>query len=117
MAVQESRLTTIADEIEMFGSITEEMREVFTKKRSDYGQTSEETYKKFGPVSLLVRMYDKLGRLDNLLVKNNTAQVSDESVSDTLLDLANYAIIAIIELAKARRRDCCDKPQETIHSR
>lgn len=40
---------------------------------------------------LLVRMSDKLQRVANLL--NRPGQVKDESVSDTLSDLANYAMI------------------------
>lgn len=75
------------------------MSDVFAKKRADYGQTTSETYDKFGPVSMLTRMHDKMGRLDNLLLTGNL-NCEEEKVEDTLLDLANYALITIIERRK-----------------
>lgn len=92
---------TIKQEIKRFKQLTQQMSETFANKRSDYGQTTTETYDRYGPASLLIRMYDKLGRLDNLLGKQQM-KVKEESVYDTLLDLANYAIIAIIELEKRK---------------
>lgn len=91
---------TIEQEIDMFASITKDMVEVFSRKRHDYGQTSTETYKKFGPISMYLRMYDKMGRLENLFVRGAENLVG-EAIEDTLLDLANYAIITIIEKRKA----------------
>lgn len=93
----------VEDEIKIFNSLTEQMNDVFSKKRRDYGQTTSETFAKFGPISMLVRMHDKMGRLDNLLGKGQQNFVS-ESIEDTLLDLANYALITILEL---RKRDEC----------
>jgi len=43
---------------------------------------------------LRVRMYDKLARLNNLVDKGDTPNY--ESIEDTLLDLANYAIIGLL---------------------
>lgn len=42
-------------------------------------------------IGLLVRMTDKLTRISNLL--NKKASVKDETIADTLSDLANYAMI------------------------
>lgn len=92
---------TINEEITMFTELTNVMSETFAKKRHDYGQTTEETYRKFGPVSMLTRMHDKMGRLDTLLVSGDANYVEDERVEDTLLDLANYALITILERRKA----------------
>lgn len=93
---------TIKDEIALFNKLTQEMSETFAKKRNDYGQTTTETFKKFGPVSMLTRMHDKMGRLDNLLT-NNRENMVGEKVEDTLLDLANYALITILELRKDKQ--------------
>ena len=95
----------IEQEIELFESITTKMVETFKKKRHDYGQTSTETVKKYGMVAMLIRMYDKLGRLDNLLVQKLQRKVADEKAEDTLLDLANYAIISLIELEKLKAEE------------
>ena len=91
----------IEQEIQIFKSYTETMANVFAAKRADYGPSTEETFKKFGPVSFLIRMHDKLNRLDSLFMKSSDAiKVKDESIRDTLMDLANYCIIALVELDK-----------------
>lgn len=90
----------IKEEIVIFNGLTKKMSRTFARKRSDYGQTTTETYNKFGPISMLTRMHDKLGRLDNLLGKAQKSKVLDESIEDTLLDLANYALITILEIRK-----------------
>lgn len=99
---------TLEQEINIFRTITDNMNEVFAKKRNDYGPSTTETFEKFGGVSMCVRMHDKLNRIDNILAKNVKAQVTDEAVQDTLLDLANYAIITIIELQKDMERKHCN---------
>lgn len=97
----------IEHEIRMFKEYTDCMTSIFAEKRADYGPSTEETFRKFGPVSFLVRMHDKLNRLDNLFVKGDTVRkVRDESVRDTLMDLANYCIIALIEIDKFNGEKC-----------
>lgn len=58
----------------------------------------------------LVRMCDKLSRLATLIGEKREAKVSDESVEDTLLDLANYSwlLYAYIK-AKADKEKTCGK--------
>jgi hypothetical protein len=92
-------------EVKMFNEMTSIMCEIFARKRRDYGPSTTETYEKFGPVSMLVRMHDKMGRLDNLLVNNAQGCVLDEGIDDTLMDLANYALITILERRKAAAED------------
>ena len=43
--------------------------------------------------AILVRMSDKMSRAANLIKANRTPLVLDEAVEDTLIDLANYAVI------------------------
>ena len=103
----------IEQEIRIFKEYVDRMTSIFTEKRADYGPTTEETFRKFGPVSFLVRMHDKLGRLDNLFIKgDNSRKVRDESVRDTLMDLANYCIIALIELDKLEMEKCSKVKRE-----
>ena len=97
----------------MFEEYTLRMRDTFAKKRADYGQTTTETFAKFGPIAMLVRMHDKIGRLDNLLT-GKTPDVVDERVEDTLLDLANYALITLIELAKINTKGDDDGGTKTM---
>lgn len=106
---------TIELEIQLFKEYTERMTKIFACKRADYGPSTEETFKKFGPVSFLVRMHDKLNRLDSLFMKPSDAiKVKDESVRDTLMDLANYCVIALIELDKKDTEKCAKRELDVM---
>lgn len=85
-------------EVRRFKELTTRMYETFKKKRNDYGPSSRVTFEMFGPESMAVRMFDKLIRYSNLTSGDVKQLVKDESVKDTLLDLANYALITILEL-------------------
>lgn len=84
-------------DVKEFEKLTTQMLETFKKKRNDYGPSSRLTYNLFGPDSMAVRMFDKLLRFANLTTEGHETKVKDESVIDTLVDLANYALIAVIE--------------------
>lgn len=81
---------------EKFEKITNEMLELYKAKNTDYGSSVSDTYKDFGLVAFLVRMQDKMNRLKTL--NKQDAKVKDEKIRDTLIDLANYSILAIIEM-------------------
>ena len=85
-------------EVRRFKELTTKMYETFKKKRNDYGPSTRETWEKYGPISMLVRMDDKMNRFKNLVIDDTKRLVEDESIKDTLLDLANYALITILEL-------------------
>lgn len=72
------------------------LAEIYKTKNADYGDSVSETYQKYGMVSFLVRMQDKLNRVHTLTKQE--AKVQNEKIEDTLLDLANYALLAILEL-------------------
>ena len=77
-----------------FQEILDKMSEIHSKKNADYGDSFGDTYNKYGFVSALVRLSDKLNRLNSLYMSGNI-QVKDESIGDTLLDLANYAVMTL----------------------
>ena len=75
-------------------TILGELRSIMMKKQADYGPLNI-ALAPGGPMNgLRVRMYDKLARLNNLADKAATPNF--ESVEDTLIDLANYAIIGLL---------------------
>lgn len=80
-----------------FEEVLAEMLQTFLKKNHDYGNSFTKTYEEFGLVSAVVRMNDKMERLKSLLKAQ--AKV-DESVRDTLMDLANYSVMTVMELDK-----------------
>lgn len=84
-----------------FQKITEKMHQIYLKKNKDYGSSFDRQYDKYGMTSVLIRLSDKLNRLEQI-TKSGTVEVKDESVDDTLLDLANYAILALIKRQKGK---------------
>lgn len=84
--------------VELHDSICKTLRDTYISKNEDYGDSTHKSYRDYGMVSFVVRMQDKLNRIYNLACKNSDRKVEDEKVEDTLLDLANYAILALIEL-------------------
>ncbi|MBL4951072.1 DUF1599 domain-containing protein [Neobacillus sp. YIM B02564] len=79
-------------------NVIEEIHKTFKIKNADYGNSFGEQYEEYGLLSALIRLDDKMRRLKQL--NKQEAQVKDESIRDTLLDLANYSIMTIMELDK-----------------
>lgn len=78
--------------------ITNDMSETYRAKNSDYGDSFHKSFEKYGAIAAIVRMDDKLSRAHQLLCEHTERKVRDETVIDTLTDLANYAIMTVIEL-------------------
>ena len=78
------------------------LHDLYIRKNRDYGSSVTDTFNKYGLVSFLVRIEDKLNRV-RTLNERGRAKVTDESLMDTLYDLANYAMLAIIELKEANK--------------
>nr|DAZ67925.1 MAG TPA: Nucleotide modification associated domain 1 [Caudoviricetes sp.] len=78
-------------------AICQKLNQVYKAKNHDYGDSFSDTYKKLGIISAVTRLSDKMNRLMSLAVSHD-AQVKDEKIEDTLLDMANYAIMTLIEL-------------------
>lgn len=77
--------------------ICDELNETYKKKNADYGDSVGELYAKLGDITLLTRISDKYNRLMNLLDPKKEGEVNYESVDDTILDMANYCIIWLME--------------------
>ena len=80
-----------------FEKITDQMLGLTTKKNADYGSTVDPfaNFRTFGELGILVRMSDKFSRLRTALYEKRELQVSDETIEDTALDLAVYAVLLI----------------------
>ncbi len=92
----------ITDDEHILAKIFKEMFQTYVKKNADYGNSFEKSIEKFGLVASAVRLSDKLERFSNLIC--NDAQVKDESIEDTLLDMANYAAMTVLFLRKEREK-------------
>ena len=83
-----------------FRDITNSMIQTYQAKNQDYGNSFEKSLYKFGLVASIIRLSDKMNRIESL--SQTKARVKEESIEDTLLDLANYAIMTVIWLRKNR---------------
>ena len=72
--------------------VASQIAEIVISKQHDYGHDNILAFKEQG---LVVRLWDKVARLKNLLWKN-TNQPKNESIEDTFTDIAGYAIIGIM---------------------
>ena len=88
----------LAESVEKFTEITSNMAKTYAAKNHDYGNSFEQSLDKFGLVASVVRLGDKMNRIESLTKKE--AQVKDESIKDTLLDMANYAIMTVMWMDK-----------------
>lgn len=82
---------------ERFKEITSSMTSVYVAKNKDYGNSFDKTIDEEGYVAFQVRALDKLHRFKSIL-SNKSQHVKDESVIDTLHDLANYCIMCSIKI-------------------
>lgn len=85
--------------------VINKLKETFLKKNHDYGSSVKKNYDKFeaygkneGLKYVFGRIAEKHDRLENLIYGDHANQVTDESVEDTLLDMANYAILAAVSI-------------------
>lgn len=87
--------------VKKHGEICIFLNEVYEKKNKDYGNSFEETYKRLGIISAVTRIADKMSRLESLATKPEEERlVKDESIKDTVLDMANYCIMLAMELER-----------------
>ena len=84
---------------EAYDGVIEELSETYVKKNADYGNSFEKTLDKRGLIPAIVRMEEKMERMEKLWETEKTL-VDDESIIDTVMDLANYAIMTAMWLKK-----------------
>jgi hypothetical protein len=77
--------------VEQMKQIQQEALELFTRKNIDYG----DAFATYGVIGVLMRIEDKLKR-SMTITKNGVNLVQDERIRDTLIDLHNYAAMALM---------------------
>ena len=91
--------STSKTDADRFKDITKIMSDIFIRKNHDYGNSFEQSLNEEGITASRIRMGDKWNRYKQLS-KGVKAQVNDESIKDTLIDIATYAIMTIMWLDK-----------------
>jgi hypothetical protein len=87
---QEQRIAELCDEL----------KSLLIRKNRDYDDSFSKQFAKYGVLSGLIRLDDKMSRLENLV--NGAKDTVGESVEDTLLDAAGYAVLTLVELRKTK---------------
>jgi hypothetical protein len=93
--------------VEQMETIQKEGLELFRKKNQDYG----DAFASYGVIGVLVRMGDKISRLQSITT-NSISLINSESLRDTLIDLHNYSAMAIMLLDedKKKKQEVCFTP-------
>lgn len=87
------------------------LNKTYERKNHDYGDSFHKSYLEEGLAMARIRLGDKYNRFCALSRKGAEQKVDDESIIDTLLDMANYAIMTVMELSEdtGAERGCCDR--------
>lgn len=83
--------------IDRHRAVCSELSELYAKKNADYGDSFHKTFLEEGMAMARIRLSDKLERFKRL-TRSGEQNVKDEGIRDTLIDLANYAIMTVMEL-------------------
>lgn len=83
--------------VNAFEDVTITLRNLYEAKNRDYNDSFGQSFEKWGLPMSCIRLGDKLNRLESF-AQGKDMKVKDESVRDTLMDLANYAIMTLVEL-------------------
>lgn len=89
-------------------AICHELTNLYKCKNQDYGDAFHISYLEEGMAMPRIRLSDKLNRFKNLS-RTGSYLVKDESIRDTLIDLANYAIMTVIELDAEKEKKADDQ--------
>jgi len=95
------------DRLSQLEKVQKEGLSLFKKKNADYG----DAFATYGPVGVLVRMGDKISRLQSIS-STGVNLVNTESIRDTLIDLHNYAAMAVMLIDEKKDLQSLDQHVE-----
>lgn len=94
--------STAADQpslVDRLRSLADTLVATYARKNADYGNSFGKSVERYGLISALTRMSDKWNRLETLILNGgNGPMVHDESLIDTLMDLATYCLMTVMEI-------------------
>lgn len=89
--------------VDQFKQIAHELALLYERKNNAYGNSFGDTFNRLGIISAVTRISDKYNRLCNLATHPNIDNLG-ESIEDTLMDLASYSIMTLMELDKQKEK-------------
>ena len=91
------------NKVEKHAKICGLLNTIYAKKNHDYGDSFGISFREEGMAMARIRLGDKYNRFKTLS-RGTDQKIKDESIKDTLLDLANYAIMTVIEMENGERK-------------
>ena len=84
--------------------------DIYIPKNNAYGDSFHKLYEDLGIISAVTQITHKYNRLKNLAVQMNNGELNDndESIQDTLIDLANYCILTYMEIEREKLKHECE---------
>lgn len=96
------------DKVTRHKALCDGLNQLYARKNHDYGDSFHQTFVEEGLAMTRIRLGDKFSRFKTLSrispADSTQQQVMDESIRDTLLDLANYAIMTVLELDETEKK-------------
>lgn len=99
--VRTGKLMGVPENIMLHATVCDELKDLYQRKNTDYGDSFHKTFIEEGMAMARIRLSDKMERFKRL-TKSGEQNVKDESIRDTLIDLANYAIMTIVEMEREK---------------
>ncbi len=97
--------------IEQMEAVQSEALELFKRKNADYG----DAFANYGSIGVIVRMGDKIQRLVSV-TNRSVSLIDNESLRDTLIDLHNYAAMAIMLIDETKNKTTNEKYDFNRHN-
>lgn len=94
---EERNVKSNTSKVQKHLELCNEIHKIYKSKNEKYGDSFNDTIKKYGMISALTRMSDKFSRIENNVINNIN---DNEKLEDNLLDLANYCLMAVLSLDK-----------------
>ena len=85
------------DKIKRHEEICKSLHDIYKAKNLAYGDSFGRSFNDWGISAAAIRITDKFNRFINL-AKHPDVDIGDEAITDTLIDLANYALMTVMEL-------------------
>lgn len=100
--IEDVKTDNTPENIKKFKDITTRMTELYALKNKKYGNSFSKTFKEYGKPVVCLRIDDKMSRLKQMILRGES-DTADESILDTLIDIANYSVMSIVELENANQ--------------
>lgn len=84
------------DKIQIHKEICDKTHELYKVKNSDYGDSFAQMRRRY-PNVIAMKLWEKVNRLCTVMDNPDNQKVKDESIEDTLMDIANYALMELTE--------------------